>query len=292
MTQFRRTIPADLRALLDAGRQLMGADLYLIQTADASRSWLWTDLDAAVDAGGVHYDLGLGIKRTKLSRSIGAQGASLTLTLFDRTENPVLVDGQRMIPWILAGGLDGAKVVLYQAFSAGPGQPWATPLQQHEGKVSDVQTSGRDGVQVVVRSITEAFNRPLPPTVYQPRCRTTMYSDLCGLLKSAYTDTGAATSVSSSGRTTFSTGLTAADGTYDLGVLTFTTGACRGASRTVRRQAGGQLALMSPLPAAVAVGDAFEIFPGCNLTLESCDRYSNRARFRGMPFIPPPESVT
>jgi uncharacterized phage protein (TIGR02218 family) len=292
MTQLRRNIPSDLRALLDAGRQLLVADLYLIQTADAARSWLWTDLDSPVFAGGVNYDLGLGIKRTKLHRSVGAQGSQLTITLFDRAQQPVLVNGSPMVPWILKGGLDGAKVVLYQAFSAGPGQPWATPLHQHEGQVSDVQTSGRDGVQIIVRSLTEAFNRPLPPTVYQPRCRTTIYSDLCGLLKSAYTVTGTATSATSAGRTTFSTGLSAADGGYDLGVLTFTSGQCNGVSRTVRRQAGGQIVLMSPLPAPVAAGDSYSLYPGCNLTLERCDEFGNRARFRGMPYIPPPESVT
>jgi uncharacterized phage protein (TIGR02218 family) len=54
--------------------------------------------------------------------------------------------------------------------------------------------------------------------------------------------------------------------------------------------AGASLALMYPLPAAPAAGDAFTVYSGCDHTPATCAaKFGNLARLRGFPYVPPPE---
>jgi uncharacterized phage protein (TIGR02218 family) len=292
MTQYIRTTTPALQALLDSGVPLLVADVYTI-TTPGGLSFKWADLDAPVIFGGDTWTLGPGIKRGRIIKTMGLEGSSIDVELFDGGLDGQNVEGQPLIPWVIAGGLDGARVVVHQVFSAGPGQPWVGKLHAHEGNVSDVQTSGRGGVKVTVRSFTEVFNRSLPPTVYQPKCRTRLYSPLCTIRRESWTVSGQATTASNALRLQFGHSLPNAAGHFDLGVITFTGGANFGIIRTVRQHTAGLLVLMQPLPKAVAAGDTFRVYPGCDLTLETCtNKFNNRGHFRGMPFIPPPDSVT
>jgi uncharacterized phage protein (TIGR02218 family) len=292
MTQYIRTTTSELQALLDSGLKLMVADVYTITTVD-SVVFKWADLDDDVTVGGETWLRGPGLKRGRILKTMGLEGSSIDLELFDGSSGAIMVGSKPLIPWVLAGGLDGADVVVYQVFSAGPGQPWVGKLHAHEGNVSDVQTSGRGGAKVTVRSFTEVFNRPLPPTVYQPKCRTRLYSELCGQGRESWTVSGQATSASNALRLQFGHSLLNAVGHFDLGVVTFTGGANLNISRTVRQHTAGLIVLMQPLPYPVAVNDPFRIYPGCNLTLETCtNKFNNKSHFRGFPFIPPPDSVT
>lgn len=292
MTQLIRTLSPALRALFDSGRKLMVKDLFTIITP-GGLAFQWTDADVPIAIGADTWTTGPGIKRSLMTWSWGIQGSSIDVDVFDRFPNGQTVNGAPLIPWILRGGLDGASVTLHQAYSAGPGEPWVDKLHNFAGDVSNVQTSGRYGVQINARSFTEVFNRPLPPTVYQVKCRTRLGSDLCGIDKAAITVAGTATSTTNPLRLVFSHGLAAAAGYFDLGVIKFTSGANNGVTRTVRSYTSGQFTLMQPLPAAVAIGDTFQVYPGCNLTLEECTtKFTNRLRFRGTPFVPPPDTVT
>jgi uncharacterized phage protein (TIGR02218 family) len=292
MTQYIRTTTPELQALLNSGVPLLVADVYTI-VAPGGLTFKWADLDVPVTFGTETWSMGPGIKRGRIVKTMGLEGSSIDLELFDGGLDGQMVAGEPLIPWIIRGGLDGARVVVQQVFSAGPGLPWVGMLHAHEGHVSDVQTSGRGGARLTVRSFTEVFNRPLPPTVYQPKCRTRLYSALCGQSRSSWTVSGQATSASNGLRLQFGHALQNPAGHFDLGVVTFTGGANFGVSRTVRQHTAGLLVLMQPLPFAVAVNDTFEAYPGCNLTLETCtNKFNNKSRFRGFPFIPPPDSVT
>jgi hypothetical protein len=47
------------------------------------------------------------------------------------------------------------------------------------------------------------------------------------------------------------------------------------------------------LPNAPCVGDAFTAAQGCDHTLATCQsKFANQARFRGFPYVPPPQIVT
>lgn len=82
-------------------------------------------------------------------------------------------------------------------------------------------------------------------------------------------------------------------GWFDLGYLTFTTGANAGTTWAIDTYgAGGVVTLRRPLFFAPSTGDAFTAYPGCSKTLTVCNyKYSNLANFGGFPFIPTPETA-
>lgn len=290
MTQLRRTISPELSSLLRSTARLQVADLYTI-TLSGGTVLRWTNHDQVVTIGAQSWVLGPGITRDLMEFTAGVEANPMVFTLTG--SGGTLINGVALIPWVLNGGLDGADVLLEKAFRADLGGAWIGKLEQFSGRVSDVESGGRLQVQVTVRSYLEAFNLPLPPTLYQPQCRNTVFDANCGLNRASHTWVGTASAASNPLRLAFGHSLPQAAGWFDLGAVVFTTGANAGVKRTVRTHTSGQIVAMQPWPAPVAVGDAFEIYRGCDLTLETCkSRYNNALYFRGMPFIPPPETVT
>jgi len=290
MTQLRRSITPELSALLRDNNRLQVADLYTI-TLSGGQVLRWTNIDQAVVIGADTWVIGPGLSRGMLEMSAGVEAQAMDMTI--TADASQTINGQPMVPFILAGGFDGAEVVLDKAFRADLGAaPWVGKIEQFFGRVSDVESAGRLQVRVTVRSVLELFNLPLPPTVYQPQCRNSLYDANCGRDPATYTVTGFAQSASDGLRMQFAHNLLPASGYFDLGAITFVTGANAGIRRTVRQHSTTHIVVMQPWPAPVAVGDEFQVYPGCNLTLETCtSKFANSPRFRGHPFIPPPETV-
>jgi hypothetical protein len=83
-----------------------------------------------------------------------------------------------------------------------------------------------------------------------------------------------------------------ADGYFDFGVVTWTSGPNTGISMEVIRFSGGSFKLMEGLPFQIQIGDAFTVYPGCNLTSATCKaKFNNLANFGGFPFIPGTDDV-
>jgi hypothetical protein len=86
-------------------------------------------------------------------------------------------------------------------------------------------------------------------------------------------------------------------GYFDLGMLIFTSGQNIGQIRGVKSYtnpsgSAGIVTLIIGLPFAPATSDTFTIYPGCNKAFITCDKkFSNKANFGGMPFIPSPETA-
>lgn len=291
MTQLRRSITPELSALLRDNNRLQVADLYTI-TLSGGQVLRWTNIDQAVVIGADTWVIGPGLSRQLLELTSGVEAQAMNFTV--TADASQTINGQAMVPFLLNGGLDGAEIVLEKAFRAALGAaPWVGKMEQFFGRVSDVESAGRLQVRVTVRSVLELFNLPLPPTVYQPQCRNTLYGPNCGVSRAIYEVTRLATAPTSGVRLTFGHDLTQPAGWFDLGAVTFLTGANAGIKRTVRSHTATQITVMQPWPAPVAAGDAFVISPGCDLTLETCkNKFSNEPQFRGFPFIPPPETVS
>lgn len=112
----------------------------------------------------------------------------------------------------------------------------------------------------------------------------------------------------SASRHALQTNLTRADGYYILGRFRWLTGANAGRAATVRdhQLLNGALWFSAGWPETVAVGDTFEIWPGCDKTVTKLNpltgnvemigackvKFDNVARYRGMPFVPAPETMT
>jgi len=93
--------------------------------------------------------------------------------------------------------------------------------------------------------------------------------------------------------------LTQATGWFDQGKISFTSGPNAGLSRGIKSWiagsggAPGTVSLIAPFPVAPTSGDAFQIYPGCDKTLDAggCPKFANTVRFRGFPYVPTPETA-
>jgi uncharacterized phage protein (TIGR02218 family) len=139
----------------------------------------------------------------------------------------------------------------------------------------------------------EALNVLLPKFVLQPACGNTLFDANCGLVRATYTTAGTVSASSSAAITTATAGLTAKPPNYyQLGVLTFTSGALSGTRLAISSSSGGALTLALPLSPLPANGDAFGIVPGCDRKRATCATKfaaSNLPQFRGFPHIPAAE---
>lgn len=294
MTQLIRTVPSALRTLFTSGMQLVTADLYTIVLSDGTTTIRWAAFDQIVTVGSTSWVLGPGISSTRLKMIAGVETDTLNVTFISDDSNPCLVNGVPLNVFLNRGGLDGAQVTVDRAYAAAPGTAWVGTLQRFYGRVSDIDRVSRVETDVTLRSFTEVFNSAVPRNVYQAACLNTLYDSSCNVSQAGLGVAGTVTTASSSLNLSFTaSGLTAADGYFSLGMIVFNTGANAGTKRSVRvHAAGGVVTLMQPAAGPIAVGDTFTIYPGCDKTLTTCvTKFNNRARFRGEPWVPVPESV-
>ncbi len=109
----------------------------------------------------------------------------------------------------------------------------------------------------------------------------------CGVDVTNFTEIGAITAVESANHFT-DAGRTEPAGSYDNGLVTFTSGANSNLSREVKFFiAGGQVQLVLPFPHMIELGDHYTISQGCDKTLSTCvERFGNAINFRGEPHVP------
>jgi uncharacterized phage protein (TIGR02218 family) len=197
--------------------------------------------------------------------------------------------GVPLLPFANRGGLDGASVMLEWAFFDVNGnlKGYDTRMKGNTG----IADAGLGKIEVSVRSLVAGLQRLVPAEIYQPGCRNTIYDARCKLSPAALSVAGTVTAVVGSGLSIFDTGLTAAAGAFDLGAVTFTSGALAGEQRTVKAYAGGVLSVVLPWPVQPAIGDAFLVRPGCDGTRARCASYGNLSRRRAESHIPAPETV-
>lgn len=290
-TPLWETAEGALAALLNSGAPLEMADLYTITLANG-QVLRWTSADRAIRANGQEWILGPGIERTRVKWSIGVSVDAMELTLTTDEARPVIVGGTPLFAYISRGGFGRARVQLDRIFWAQGSVAPTGALLWFSGGVADVPEVDRFGAQIQVKSDLERLNVQVPRELYQSQCLRTVYDSECGLQALAFQSAGQATGASSVGRTTFQSNLNQAQGYFDLGTLTWTSGANAGTARTVKSHVGGEVVLLSPLPAPVAPGDAFVVVPGCDGLQATCSgKFNNLTRFKGQPYIPQAETV-
>lgn len=285
-----------LVALLNgtSNSQMVMADLYTITTPGglvlrySGRPW-------PVTVNGVTWSTGPLLSRSRTRLKVGVEVDTLDVTL--NADPTVQVNGVPIVQFIARRGLDDARLLLERAFAAGPGEAVVGTLALFEGRISQARDVSRLEAKLSVKSDLEVLDIKVPRNVYQPPCMNTVYDPACGLSRAANTVSGTAASGTDTARRYFTHSLAAAAGTYDVGVVTFTSGANAGISRTVRAyetiagSGANRITVMSPWPSAVAVGDAFTITKGCTRTQAACTAFGNLSRFRGTPYVPTPESL-
>lgn len=281
-----KTASAPLIALLGSANQLLVADLLIITLFGGTAIYL-TSSDVDIIYGGHTYSSkGIQFARNKTRTSIGVKVDALDLTLYG--DASTLINGQSLMVAATAGVFDGAIIRLDKAFM----QVWGTvvgTLLQFLGNAGQVDI-GRTGIKLNVTSTLELLNIKMPRNVWQPGCINTLYDNACGLARTAVPG------ITGSGSTAqvINSNLTQADGYFNLGYITYTSGANAGVTRTIKSylSAGGQFTLMNPLPNIPSATNTFNAFHGCDKQQATCNGYGNLARYRGFPYIPPPDILT
>jgi uncharacterized phage protein (TIGR02218 family) len=284
-------------ALLNSGQEFIVADLYtfsiLTPSWDATNGltfsyvdYHYTSTDQSLTYNGKTYSAtGVLIERDRIRLMIGVEVDTLNLKVF--ADSSMLIAGYPFLQSCQMGMLDGALVRLDKAFVGNTGI--AGTVNMFSGRVSTVKPS-RSVADIEIKSDLELLNIQMPRNLYQSGCQHTLYDSACGLKQNSFSHAGAIVSATRSQITP--SGLTQPSGYYDLGSLIFTSGALQNTMRTIKSWDGSAINLIYPLPFTPAVGDVFQIYPGCDKQISTCqNKFSNFQNFRGFPFIPVPETM-
>lgn len=269
---------------------LVQADLYTFTLVNG-QAYYYTSGDFDLTLSDHTYlSTGPSFERGTTRSTLGVQVDSLDLTINARPAD--LVGG---VPWLQAlgsGSFDGARVLVERFISDAWTNLAPGKIYQFAGRIGDIAVD-RGSAKVTVVSDMVLLNQQLPRNVFQATCLHTLYDSGCALVKASFTVTGAAAAGSTAA--SINSGLTQADHYFDLGAIVFTSGVLNGQLRTIRlfTHAGGVVVPIVPFSGAPANGDTFSVYPGCNKVYagDCLGKFANQANFRGMPFIPVPETA-
>jgi hypothetical protein len=278
---------------LRSSQQMVRADLYTI-TLNGGAILRWSSADVPVTYGGRTFGLGPICSDSGVQSKAGVEVSSTDITLASGAG--FTIGGVPLIDWVLLGGFDGATIRIDRVFAP----DWPTLLsaptggyQRFYGRYDGAKELGLTQVIITASDWRVLLTRNVPQDCYQTSCLNVFGDSKCGFNLSTLTVTGIAVTASTSGGV-FAAASSLGAHAFTLGTLAFTSGANTGLSRTIKAYDGaGNFTLTSPFPAAPAIGDLFTAAPGCALTTAACASFRPstwKNYFRGMPFIPAPQT--
>lgn len=274
-----------LRSISDA--PLLTADCYTIWLATGT-ILTYTDLDIPVALNGYTYQANsvlISGLRYHACRGVNVDAQQVTISA--RTDDRI--GGIPFLQAVQQGLLDGAEIQREKAFFSDWGASPIGSVILFRGRVAEIDCIGRTSAQVTVASDLVLLDIDMPRNVYQANCQHVLYGPHCGLSSGTFSATGTIGEGSTKTYISWSSATVA----YQQGAITFTSGANTGVTATVKSAGDGWLQLAYPLPNAPAAGDGFSAAYGCDHTMATCQsRFNNIARFRGFPFVPPPQIMT
>lgn len=269
-----KTISPALQAHLN-GELTTLAELVKITRADGTTIGL-TSHDADVVFDGITY---------KADGAFSPQTMTNAASLKEKeSEMTGLLDSVLISETDLKAGLyDHARVDVYIVNWTDLSQG---TVHMRRGWLGEVTVEGGKYV-AELRGLRDLLKRPVGET-YTPECRYDLGDGRCGVNVAALTVTGSVTSVTD--ESTFSdTSRAESDDAFNYGKLTWTSGANAGLSMEVKdwNAATHTFTLWLPMPNAIAVSDAYAVYPGCNKRFATCSGvFSNVANFGGFPHLP------
>nr|EIL2147188.1 DUF2163 domain-containing protein [Acinetobacter baumannii] len=273
-----------LIALLDADQFIM-ADLYTITTIQGIE-YRYTNYDVHLTVQGKEFRAdGPIISREGISLSLGIEVDNLSIKI-ETNESTKFGD----VPVAQAfhnGVLDGARFKLERIFMDinTPTDTSAGTLVLFEGRIVEPELD-RYEINASVVSEVDDLKLQMPRNLYTPGCLNTLFDGACGLSRDNFSVTTSVQAGSTTNRILCN--LSQPQGWFTQGVVEFVN---TGIKRTVRLHESGALLLTLPLLEVPSVGQTIKVYPGCDKRLDTCDnRFNNRSRFRGAPFVPAPET--
>ena len=271
-----------------------------LQTGDLFTIWLangtiltTTDLDLPVAwNGNVYSASSVLVSGLRYKGSLGVNVDQQKITISARRTDTL--GGIPFMQALQQGAFDGAIIQREKAFysswalSGGSLVPIGTAIM-FKGRVAAIDEIGRTTAQITVAADTVfldiehaapslvAAMHPRPLRFGVRACARDLFGERNGRLGG---DDGMIP-------------WTGASGAFAQGTITFTSGANSGVVATIKAANSSGLAPAYPLPNVPAAGDAFTAAQGCDHTMTTCQsRFNNLARFRGYPFVPPPQVMT
>lgn len=159
------------------------------------------------------------------------------------------------------------------------------------GQVAEVDTTNTVAI-FTINDYRSLLSLQVPIHFFQAPCRFTLFDAGCQLTAANFAINGTVSAGSTQAKIV-SNGLPKpqGSGTYQLGRMVFTSGLNNTFQRTIKAWDGAfTMTVLNPFPFAVAPGDSFTVYPGCNKLLTTCGLFGNSINFGGQPFIPPPET--
>jgi uncharacterized phage protein (TIGR02218 family) len=282
---------AALIALLNSGEQFIMADLYTFTLIGGARILRYSAAPTPIVANGFLFAVGPKFERSKTKVVIGTQVDELDIKIYPEPTD--LVGSTPFLEAAWQGQFDGALLQLERVFmgaaGGGYGDTSAGTVILFSGRISDIDCS-RTGIEMKGRSHLELLNIQMPRRLWQSSCTHVFGDAMCLFNRSSLAATFPAASGST---TTVIQGTPTTTTPYAQGTIIAVTGGNAGYSRTISNFVSGaavtvKLAFLSP----VAVGDQFQLLPGCDRTLATCTNvFNNAVHFGGFPYIPTPETA-
>jgi uncharacterized phage protein (TIGR02218 family) len=261
------------------------ADCYTF-TLPSGTAYSWTNVDFPVVYNGSTFSAsGPLVQGLKYKASVGLEVDKQRITIAARPTD--LINGAPFLIALRDGAFDGASVQRDRVFLTAPNGAVVGGVTLFKGRVSTVDQVGRTSATLTIASDLVVLDCDMPRNLFSPTCVHTLYDSGCGVIRGTFAANGAA----GSGSTAITINFPGAASQHAQGSIVFSSGANANIRATVKTVAvGSSLNLIYPLPFALAVGDAFTVYAGCDHTQNTCGaRFANLARFRGYPYVPPPQ---
>jgi uncharacterized phage protein (TIGR02218 family) len=189
----------------------------------------------------------------------------------------------------IVGGLyDHARVDIYACNWSDVTQGTVQLRRGWLGEIGTAVSSDKQGHYVAeLRGLHDLLQRPIG-AYYTPECRYDLGDASCTIDVALLTVTGAANGVIDLANFV-DWSRTEASGLFNYGKLTWISGANNGLSMEVKNyDADSQtITLWLPMPHAIASGDTYSVYPGCDKRFATCRaKFSNAVNFGGFPYVP------
>lgn len=243
------------------------------------------------------------IGRSKVSTKIGLEPSELDMEVYAGASD--FIGDLTWQQFEQVGGFDGSIVELDRFFmpigSDGIAGPLSTSLGAivwFYGKVADVEIS-RTTVKIKVKSFINLLQQQqMPRRIFQAGCNHIYGAPMCGYdrvngknASGTPTGVGAITVTAQPGSTQVVIEFPAIlPSYYGQGTCTGVSGANANISRGVLIVNGAAITLTRQFPYPISAGDTFQLLPGCDHTISTCENVMNNLpNYGGYPYIPPPE---
>jgi hypothetical protein len=185
----------------------------------------------------------------------------------------------------------GVNTSSYGTYLArGTAQIPETSWNYRKGRFGQVELDGqvfRTELMGLGKQLEKNLLRP-----YLPACPAALGDSECGVNLASFTHTGTLDAVDATGLQLTDAARAEANGYFDYGLITMTSGASSGYSMEIKSYTTGVILLQQPLPFGISAGDTYSARAGCDKTISTCkNTFNNIVNFRGFPHLPGQDRV-